>query len=81
MTVVRIVIITSVVVAATSAAVSQKFDGYSRIGGIIGTTGRSCSALGEQLLIPPSICGLPYHTLPDEHLHPMETPAADEEAY
>ncbi|KAL2368212.1 hypothetical protein RJ035_002274 [Blastomyces gilchristii] len=33
-----IVIITSIVVAATAAAVSSKFDSYSRIGGIIGSS-------------------------------------------
>ncbi|KAI9801094.1 MAG: hypothetical protein M1833_002962 [Piccolia ochrophora] len=33
-----IVIITSIVVAATAAAVSERFDRYSRIGGIIGTS-------------------------------------------
>ncbi|PGH08971.1 high-affinity nickel-transporter [Blastomyces parvus] len=33
-----IVIITSIVVAATAAAVSSKFDRYSRIGGIIGSS-------------------------------------------
>ncbi|OAX84955.1 hypothetical protein ACJ72_00681 [Emergomyces africanus] len=33
-----IVIITSIVVAATAAAVSSKFDTYSRIGGIIGSS-------------------------------------------
>ncbi|KZF21492.1 NicO-domain-containing protein [Xylona heveae TC161] len=32
-----IVIITSIVVAATAAAISEKFDKYSRVGGIIGT--------------------------------------------
>jgi high-affinity nickel-transport protein len=34
----RIVIITSIVVAATAAAVSSKFDSYSRVGGIIGSS-------------------------------------------
>ncbi|KAI9760984.1 MAG: hypothetical protein M4579_001360 [Chaenotheca gracillima] len=33
-----IVVITSIVVAATAAAVSDKFDSYSKIGGIIGTS-------------------------------------------
>ena len=33
-----VVIITSLVVAATSAAVSSKFDDFSRVGGIIGTS-------------------------------------------
>lgn len=33
-----IVVITSVVVAATAAAVSDRFDGFSRVGGIIGTS-------------------------------------------
>ncbi|KAI9826300.1 MAG: hypothetical protein M1832_000217 [Thelocarpon impressellum] len=33
-----IVVITSVVVAATAAAVSDRFDGYSRVGGIVGTS-------------------------------------------
>ncbi|KAI9845242.1 MAG: hypothetical protein M1837_004997 [Sclerophora amabilis] len=33
-----IVVITSIVVAATAAAVSDKFDRYSRVGGIIGTS-------------------------------------------
>ncbi|OJD10785.1 hypothetical protein ACJ73_09698, partial [Blastomyces percursus] len=33
-----IVIITSIIVAATAAAVSSKFDSYSRIGGIIGSS-------------------------------------------
>lgn len=33
-----IVIITSIVVAATAAAISKKFDGFSQIGGIIGTS-------------------------------------------
>lgn len=31
-------IITSIVVAATAAAVSSKFDGFSKIGGIIGSS-------------------------------------------
>jgi nickel/cobalt transporter (NiCoT) family protein len=34
----RIVIITSIVVAATAAAVSSKFDSFSTIGGIIGSS-------------------------------------------
>jgi high-affinity nickel-transport protein len=34
----RIVIITSIVVAATAAAVRDKFDKYSQIGGIIGSS-------------------------------------------
>lgn len=34
----RIVIITSIVVAATAAAVSSRFDSFSTIGGIIGTS-------------------------------------------
>ncbi len=34
----RIVVITSIVVAATAAAISDKFDRYSRIGAIIGTS-------------------------------------------
>ncbi|KAH0538131.1 hypothetical protein FGG08_005239 [Glutinoglossum americanum] len=34
----RIVAITSIVVAATAAAVTDKFDHYSRVGGIIGTS-------------------------------------------
>jgi high-affinity nickel-transport protein len=33
-----IVIITSIVVAATAAAVSDRFDGFSRVGGIIGSS-------------------------------------------
>lgn len=33
-----IVIITSIAVAATSAALSEKFDDFSRVGGIIGTS-------------------------------------------
>ncbi|KAF2664575.1 NicO-domain-containing protein [Microthyrium microscopicum] len=33
-----IVIITSIVVAATAQAVSKKFDGFSRVGGIVGTS-------------------------------------------
>src|SRR4051794_33510038 len=33
-----IVLVTSIVVASTAAAVSSKFDTYSRIGGIIGTS-------------------------------------------
>lgn len=33
-----IVIITSIVVAATAAAVSDRFDGFSKVGGIIGTS-------------------------------------------
>ncbi len=33
----RIVIITSIVVAATAAAISEKFGTFSRVGGIIGT--------------------------------------------
>lgn len=33
-----IVVITSIIVAATAAAVSKKFDSFSRIGGIIGTS-------------------------------------------
>ncbi|PGG99920.1 hypothetical protein AJ80_09275, partial [Polytolypa hystricis UAMH7299] len=33
-----IVIVTSIVVAATAAAVSSKFDSYSRVGGIIGSS-------------------------------------------
>lgn len=32
-----IVIITSIVVAATAASVSEKFDGFSTVGGIIGS--------------------------------------------
>lgn len=38
MTFARVVIITSVVVAATAAAVSSRFDNFSRVGGIIGTS-------------------------------------------
>lgn len=34
----RIVVITSIVVAATAAAVSTKFDRFSKVGGIIGTS-------------------------------------------
>ena len=34
----RIVIITSIVVAATAAAVSDRFDSFSTVGGIIGTS-------------------------------------------
>lgn len=34
----RIVIITSIVVAATAAAVSERFDSFSTVGGIIGTS-------------------------------------------
>lgn len=34
----RIVIITSIVVAATAAAVSSRFDSFSTVGGIIGTS-------------------------------------------
>lgn len=34
----RIVIITSIVVAATAAAVSSKFDSFSTVGGIIGSS-------------------------------------------
>ncbi|KMU78177.1 high-affinity nickel transport protein nic1 [Coccidioides immitis RMSCC 3703] len=34
----RIVIITSIVVAATAAAVSSKFDAYGKVGGIIGSS-------------------------------------------
>ena len=33
-----IVVITSTVVAATSSAISSKFDSFSRVGGIIGTS-------------------------------------------
>lgn len=33
-----IVIVTSIVVAATAAAVSERFDTFSRVGGIIGTS-------------------------------------------
>ena len=35
---IRIVIITSVVVAATASAISSKFGAFSKIGGIIGTS-------------------------------------------
>lgn len=34
----RIVVITSIVVAATAAAVSDRFDSFSTVGGIIGTS-------------------------------------------
>lgn len=34
----RIVIVTSIVVAATAAAVSTRFNGFSTVGGIIGTS-------------------------------------------
>jgi high-affinity nickel-transport protein len=34
----RIVIITSIVVAATTASISDRFDSFSRVGGIIGTS-------------------------------------------
>ena len=34
----RIVVITSIVVAATAAAVTDKFDRYSKVGGIVGTS-------------------------------------------
>ena|ERR1700748_42872 len=39
---IRIVIVTSLVVAATASAVSKRFDGFSRIGGIIGTSVSAC---------------------------------------
>ena len=35
---IRIVIITSIVVAATASAISSKFGAFSRVGGIIGTS-------------------------------------------
>jgi nickel/cobalt transporter (NiCoT) family protein len=34
----RIVIVTSIVVAATASAVSNDFDSFSKVGGIIGTS-------------------------------------------
>ena len=33
-----IVIVTSIVVAATASAVSERFDNFSKVGGIIGTS-------------------------------------------
>lgn len=38
LTIARIVIITSIVVAATAAAVSDRFGSFSKVGGIIGTS-------------------------------------------
>jgi hypothetical protein len=34
----RIVVVTSLVVAGTASAVSKRFDGFSRVGGIVGTS-------------------------------------------